>query len=213
MGMKSKQANRPTESEDEPPPSLGGLVHGVVNSTASIAFAASTLRAGGTLSSSELDALARIEQAAALVTETVKRFARAAPEPRPPTGEAGATLDLYELCCELAEALRRTQGRAIYCHAFGDVRGPWNRAQLTALVQMMLDAATTHLQPDTSLTLGVSGFGRHVRLSLQALGHLSQEAKEACLQIPSQVDPSLGGLLTVTVSRGPGTVLSMHLPR
>jgi len=211
--MKSREANRPADEDDAPPPSLGGLVHGVVNSTASIAFAAGALRAGGTLSESELEALARIEQAAALVADTVKRFARAAPEPREPSGDSGATLDLYELCCEIADEQRRTHGRAVYCRAFGDVRGPWDRAQVTAVVQMMLDAATTHLRPDASVTLGVSGFGRHVRLSLQALGHLSPEAKQACVQIPYKVDPALNGLMTVTVCRGPGTVLSMHLPR
>ena len=42
---------------------------------------------------------------------------------------------------------------------------------------------------------------------------LSAEAKQACLEIPYKVDPALGGLMTVTVGRGRGTVLSMHLPR
>jgi hypothetical protein len=79
--MKSRQANRPTDADESPPPSVGALVHGVVNSTASITFRASALRAGGKLSESDLEALARIEQAAALVTATVKRFASATPAP------------------------------------------------------------------------------------------------------------------------------------
>ena len=82
--MKRPRTTKVTEANCEPganecpPPSLGALVHGVVNSTASIAFSATALRAGDRLSTSDRDALARIEQAAALVADTVKRFAAAA---------------------------------------------------------------------------------------------------------------------------------------
>jgi hypothetical protein len=79
--MKSRQANRPANTNERPSSSVGALVHGVVNSTASITYAASALRAGGKLSESDLEALERIEQAAALVTATVKRFASAKPDP------------------------------------------------------------------------------------------------------------------------------------
>jgi hypothetical protein len=67
-----------TEANEPPALTLGGLVHGVVNSTASIAFSANAMRTGAKLSEVDLEALTRIERAAALVTETVKRFASAA---------------------------------------------------------------------------------------------------------------------------------------
>jgi hypothetical protein len=78
---------------------------------------------------------------------------------------------------------------------------------------MMVESVTTDSTHDASLTLVTSGFGRHVRLSVQALGHLSPEAKQACQQLRSKADAFLGGLVTVTVTRGPGTVVSMYLPR
>ena len=210
--MKVTDANSEATADEEPPLSLGALVHGVVNSTASIAFSAKALRAGTNLSASDLEALARIEQAAALVADTVKRFASAAPTVRP-APESGATIDLYDLCCGIAEERRREQGRTIFCRAFGDSRGRWDHAQVVELIERMLDSATTYLGSAGALTLTTSGFGRHVRLSVHAPGHLSPEAKRACLEIPSKVDPSLGGLMTVKVGSGPGTVLSMHLPR
>lgn len=211
--MKAIEKDSRTGGENPPPPSLGALVHGVVNSTASISFSASALRTGGKLSESELAALARIEQAADLVADTVKRFATAAPSARQRAPKQGSAVDLYEVCCEIAEQRRSERGQAIYCRAFGDSRGRWKPAQVVELIKMMVDAATTYLGSDTGLTLTTSGFGRHVRLSVHGLGWLGPQAKRACLQIPSKVDPSLGGLMTVTVSRGPGTVLSMHLPR
>lgn len=211
--MKVPRADLTEDVNEAPPPSLGGLVHGVVNSTASIAFSASALRAAGKLSEFDLEALARIEQAAALVTDTVKRFAASAPTERTPGLEARGIVDLYDLCCAIAEEHRRVHGRAIFCRAFGDSRGPWKHAQIVELVNLMVDSAFTYLGASASLTIVASGIGRHVRLSVHGLGVLSAEAKEACLQIPARVDASLGGLMTVTVSRGPGTVLSMHLPR
>jgi hypothetical protein len=208
-----RDADSTTDANEPAPPTVGGLAHGVVNSTASICFSAGALRAGGNLSEGELEAVARIEQAARLVADMVKRFAGAAEPSSQPARDSESTVDLYEICCEISEEQRRVHGRAIYCRAFGDSRGRWNHARVVELVQMMVDSVTTPSGRDTSLTLLTSGFGRHVRLSVQALGHLSPEAKRACLQIPSKVDPSLGGLVTVTVTSGPGIVVSMHLPR
>ncbi len=210
--MKAGEESSRTVEDAPPPPSLGALVHGVVNSTASIAFSVGALRAAGTLASTDLEALARIEQAAAMVADTVKRFATAAPTAHPPASRAGATVDLYEVCCEIAEQRRREQGRTIYCRAFGDSRVPWRHAQVFELTELMVDCALAHLGAGARLTLSTTGFGRHVRLSVQGAGWLSSEARKACQQIPSKVDPSLNGLMTVTTS-GPGTVLSMHLPR
>jgi hypothetical protein len=76
--MKVTDAHCGGGANERPVPSLGALVHGVVNSTASIAFSATALRAGERLSTSDREALKRIEQAAALVADTVKRFAAAA---------------------------------------------------------------------------------------------------------------------------------------
>ncbi len=209
--MKMTGNKRSTQSDDRPQLSLGSLVHGVVNSTASISFSASALRTGGKLTGADLDALARIEQAAALVAETVKRFA-STPPPAVAAPAAGSTVDLYEICCEIAQQ-RRRRGRVILCRAFGDSRGQWQPAKLIELTELMIDSATKHLGSGCRLTLMTSGFGRHVRLSVHGLGSVTPEAKKAFMQLAAQVDPSLGGLMTVTVGRAPGTVLSMHLPR
>ncbi|HLK93162.1 MAG TPA: hypothetical protein VKZ18_24925 [Polyangia bacterium] len=205
------EASSRTDADAAPAPSLGALVHGVVNSTASIAFSVGALRAGGTLAGNDLEALARIEQAAAMVADTVKRFASAAPA-RPSAARAGAIVDLYEVCCEVADERRRERGSTIYCRAFGDSRGPWRHAQVFELTKLMVDSALVYLGADAHLTLSTTGFERHVRLSVQGIGWLSSEARKACQQIPSGVAPSLNGLMTVTTS-GPGTVLSIHLPR
>jgi hypothetical protein len=91
--MKVTDAERKTDA-NERPISLGALVHGVVNSTASISFSASALRTGGKLSGSDIEALVRIEQAAAQVAESVKRFAAAESAPGPRAPEQGATVEL-----------------------------------------------------------------------------------------------------------------------
>ena len=210
--MKVTDANRRTDGKARPV-SLGGLVHGVVNSTASISFSASALRTSGKLNGTDVEALVRIEQAASQVADMVKRFA-SAPTPAPEAAPAPSSrVDLYEICCEIADRRRREEGRVIYSRAFGDSRGRWEKAKVVELIRLMIDCALEGLGNGSQLTLTTSGFGRHVRLSLHGLGPLSKKAKQTCLAIPGKVDPSLGGLMTVTVSRGPGTVLSMHLPR
>ncbi|HXT95581.1 MAG TPA: hypothetical protein VN853_04730 [Polyangia bacterium] len=222
--MKATQAKRSTRALETPEhatapdeeataPDLGTLVHGVVNSTAAITFAASALRAGGELTESGLETVTRMAEAAEMVTKMVKTFATASRTSPAHPGQGGTAADLYEICCEVAEQRRSDDGPAILCRAFGDSRGRWDRAQLAALVGLMVDAALAHLDSGAHLTLSASGYGRHVRVDVHGLGLLSPKARRVCLEIPSQVDPALGGLMTVTVGRGRGTVLSMHLPR
>lgn len=136
-----------------PTPDLGRLVHSVVNSTASISFSANALRGAGQLTDSSLEALTRMEQAATLIAQTVKAFATAARElPRPATDEA-AFVNLYDVCCETADQRRGVGGREISCHAFGDSRGRWKRAQITGLVTLMVDTALAHVEGDAHLVL------------------------------------------------------------
>jgi hypothetical protein len=222
--VKATQAKRSTSTleapepatapgEDATAPDLGALVHDVVNSTAAITFAASALRAGGELTESGLETVTRMAEAAEMVTKMVKTFATAARAVPAHPGPGGTAADLYEICCEIAEQRRSAGGRPIFCRAFGDSRGRWDRAQVAALVGLMVDAALAHPDPSSHLTLAASGYGRHIRVDVHGLGWLSPQARRACLEIPSKVDPALGGLMTVTVARGRGTVLSMHLPR
>ncbi|HVV52398.1 MAG TPA: hypothetical protein VHO06_22215 [Polyangia bacterium] len=201
------------DAEQSAVPNLGALVHGVVNSTAAITFSAGALRAAGELTGDALEAIARMEQAADLVTQMIKTFATASRAAESTAGAGATGVDLYDVCCEVAERHRERGGPTISCRAFGDSRGGWAREQVVELVTLMVDSALAHLGAGSLLTLAASGFGRHVRLDLCGLGWLSPRARQACLEIPSKVDASLGGLMTVTVSQGGGTVLSMHLPR
>jgi len=194
-------------------PDLGRLVHSVINSTAAITFSANALRAPGHLTESSLEALARIEQSAKLVADAVKTFATALRDAPAPPSDEGAGVNLYDVCCEIAAQRRVAGGRAISCHAVGDSRGRWKRAQVTGLVTLLVDTALAHLDRDARVTLAVTGVRRHVRLDMRVRGSLSARGKAACLEIPSRVDPSLGGLMMVTLLKAGGTLLSMHLPR
>lgn len=214
--MKATQANRSTslEATDEATAlDLGALVHGVVNSTAAITFAASALRARGELTQSGLETINQMEEAAQMVTKMVKTFATASRSSPAQASQAAAIADLYDVCCEIAEARRRAGGPVIFCRAFGDSRGSWNRGKIVELVALMVDAALAHLGPPSRLTLAANGFARHVRLDVHGVGSLGPKARRGCLEIPSRVDSSLGGLVTVTTARSGGTVLSMHLPK
>jgi hypothetical protein len=194
-------------------PSLGTLVHSVVNSTASISYSTGALRASGELTESGLETLARVDQAARLVADAVKAFATASRDLPQPANDEGPRVSLYDVCCEIADQRRIAGGPAISCRAFGDSRGRWNCGQVKALLTLMIDTALTHIGSDVGLTLTASGLRRHIRLDVQMSGSLSARGRAACLEMLSRIDPSVRGLMTVIVPTAGGTMFSVHLPR
>jgi hypothetical protein len=191
---------------------VGALVHQVANSTAAIKFSASALRAGGALSEADLAELARIEEAAALVVQSVKTFASSAEiTPAPVADEQ--IVDLYDVTCELAERWRVDEGRPVYCRAYGDSRGHWDRPELVAYLSMLMEVAVDCLPAGGMLNIAVTGMGRHVRLDLHGLGLMTPEKQQGCLGKTSKVSGPRGSFLTVRMTRAAGTTLSLRLPR
>jgi hypothetical protein len=199
----------PTPAE---PMALGALVHQVFNSTAAIRFSASALRTGGALGEADLAELARIEEAAAMVGRIVKAFASTA-ELVPAAPAEERIIDLYDVCCELAEHWRVSEGRPVYCRASGDPRGRWDRQELVAYLSSLMEVAVHGLPPGGLLNVAVTGLGRHVRLDLHGLGAMSPETQHECLEKTSGMSGPLGSMLTVKVTRTAGTTLSLRLPR
>ena len=213
--MKGPDPERQTLDSDDAtaaePMTVGALVHQVLNATAAIRFSVSALRAGGA-SEPQLADLARIEEAAAMVGRSLKTFASTAElVPVAPAGEQ--PVDLYVVCCELAERLRVTEGRPVYCRAFGDCRGPWDRHQLAAFLSALVDLVVGRLPPEGMLNVAVSGLGRHVRLDLHGLGSMSLEGQQDILGKASRISSPRGAMLTMRVSPSAGTSLSLRLPR
>ncbi len=195
---------------------LGSMVHDVVNSTAVITLAASALRVGGELSEPNLAELQRMEEAAAMVVQTVRAFASATRQSTLAPRE-DEVLDIYEACCALAEERRLRDGRLIYCRAFGDARGSWNRAEVVPVLGAMVDGMLSGLAPDARMTIAVTGLGRNVRVDVHGIGWLSAKKRQACLAAPAKIAANVGGLfgahLTVAASRATGTIFSLRLPR
>jgi hypothetical protein len=191
---------------------LGSMVHDVVNSTAVIKLAASALRVGGELSEPNLAELERMEEAAAMVAQTVRAFASAARQSTLASRD-DEVIDIYVACCALAEERRLRDGRVIYCRAFGDARGSWNRDEVVPVLSAMVDGMLSGLQPDARMTIAVTGLGRHVRVDVHGIGWLSPKKRQACLAAPAKVGGPAGALLTVAASRATGTIFSLRLPR
>jgi hypothetical protein len=188
---------------------VGALVHKVANATAAIKYAASVLRSRGVLSDLDLAELTRIEEAAAMVGQTVKTYAATAE--RAPCEEDQPTV-LYEICCDLAADLR-AQGRAVYCRAYGDSRGQWNRRELIASLTAFMDVVIRCLPADAMMNLAVTGLVRHVRLDVHGLGELGAGEKKECLAQATGLGGPPGALMTVTATRAGGTTISLRLPR
>lgn len=199
----------PTPAEAMP---VGALVHQVANAIAAIKFSAGGLRAAGTLTEPALAELTRIEAAAALVVRTVKSFASAG-ERVPVAPPENQILDLYDVCCELAERWRITEGRAVYCRAFGDCRGPWDRKEMVPFIAGLVRVAVRCLAPVGMLNVALTGLGRHVRLDLHGLGSMTVDEQQECLAIASRNDTPRGAMLTMKVTRAAGTTLSLRLAR
>lgn len=191
---------------------LGSMVHDVVNSTAVIKLAASALRGGGELSRPHLDELRRVEEAAAMVAQTVKAFASAARQSTLASRD-DEVIDIYDACCALAEERRLRDGRLIYCRAFGDARGSWSRDQVVPVLGAMLDGLLSGLPRDARTTIAVTGLGRNVRVDVHGLGWLSLKKRQACLAAPTKIGGPAGAALTVAASRATGTIFSLRLPR
>ncbi len=197
---------------DVPEADLGSMVHDVVNSTAVIKLAASALRVGGELSEPNLAELQRMEEAAAMVTQTVRAYASAARQSTMAPRE-DAVLDIYVACCALAEERRLREGRLIYCRAFGDARGSWSRDEVVPVLTAMVDGMLSGLQPDARMTIAVTGLGRHVRVDVHGIGWLNAKKRQACLAAPAKIGGPAGASLTVAASRATGTIFSLRLPR
>src|SRR5579863_10621810 len=199
----------PTQAEQM---DAGSLAHKVLNSTAAIRYAASALRAGGALSAPDLADLARMEEAAAAIAGTVKTFASSAANmPAAPVEEQ--PVDLYEVVCELAERLRMTEGCPIYCRAFGDCRGPWDRQTLMLYLSTLMDVAVRCLKANGMLNVAATGLGHHARLDLHGLGWMTPKRQQECLELAAAIRGPRGSMVTVRVRRGAGTTISLRLPR
>jgi hypothetical protein len=191
---------------------VGALVHRVLNSTAAIKYAAGVLRARGALNDIDLAELARIEESAAMVARTVKTFASGA-EAVAAASREDRVVDLYSLCCELAAHWRATEGRPIYCRAHGDSRGSWNRQELVAIVSALMQRLLGCLPPTGMLNIVVSGLVRHVRIEFHGLGALTPAEQRGHLEQASTLGGPHGSMVTVTISRSGGAILSLRLPR
>ncbi len=191
------------------------FVHDILNPIATIRFTASALRMSKTLTDRELADVRRMEEAGGMVAKMIAPLAveadlamRGVPERQ--------LLDLHVLCCELAEQYG-PQGHAIYCRAFGDPRGTWDRAQITRVVSELLRLTLSNLGKRSSLNIIVTGLRRHVRLDLHGLGCLTEKKRRDCLEEPSRIlsqsGSSIGATITATVSTTGGTILTLRLPK
>ena len=147
-----------------------------------------------------------------MVTETVKAFASAARQSTL-APQHDEVLDIYEACCALAEERRLRDGRLIYCRAFGDARGSWNREEVVPVLAAMVDGMLSGLEPDARMTIAVTGLGRNVGVDVHGIGWLSRKKRQACLAAPAKIGGPAGALLTVSSSRATGTIFSLRLPR
>ncbi|HVV52399.1 MAG TPA: hypothetical protein VHO06_22220 [Polyangia bacterium] len=209
-------AARRREAPAPPETPLRAFVHDLASPIAAIRFSAGTLRARRKLTARALADVERIEQAAEVLARTLAELAAPGSEPalfprRPAPNEP---VDLYVLCCELAEVRQRRDGRAVHCRAFGDSRGAWDRAELVAFLTRVLDHVSGHLDARAPLTVSVTGLARHVRIDLHGVRWLSPKARAGHLRALAAAGRSpAGALVTITSSRTPGTIFTVRLPR
>lgn len=204
----------------EPPPAadagLRAFVHDVVNPIAAIRISLDALRARAALTEREMADVRRIEEAAGMIVRLVTNLAPAPRALRRASVRpvARRTVDLYLLCCELADARRFAAGTIIHCRAFGDPRGDWDRRQVTRLVSGLLDHALAHLGRNAPLAVSVTGMARHVRVDVHGLGWLSPAKRKTALDVSSNIGPAPPGT-TVSAIAAPnhGIVFRLRLPR
>jgi hypothetical protein len=212
------EGGRAPERRSPPPPNsaVRALVHDVVNSVAAIQISVSTLRARATLTKRETTDIGRIEAAAGalirLVTNLPPSLGR---RPRALDVPAvGDSLDLYILCCEIAQLRRVADGTVIHCRAFGDPRGDWDRRQIAKLLSGVLDHTIAHLGNKTPLTISVTGMARHVRVNVHGLGWPSAGKQQTSLHVSSRLgDAPPGTVISATASPQGGIVFTLRLPR
>lgn len=192
------------------------FLHDLSSPLAAIRLSAHALRASATLSPRNLADVQRIEAAAGTVAQmaaswTAPPMSNGAPAR---ARDGGELVDLYAVCCDLAEVRRRAGGTTIECRAFGDPRGRWDRLQVQTALTDILDHALTHLGNGTPLTLTVTGMASHVRVDVHGLGPLSPAKRRTFLGGLSRIgDAPAGTTVAATASANAGSVFTLRLPR
>jgi signal transduction histidine kinase len=192
------------------------FLHEVTSPIAAIKLSAHALRASDTLSARHLADVHRIEEAAEMVARLVESF-------EPPTTKPGGRLtppaahdpvDLYIICCDLAQIRRRTEGAIIHCRAFGDPRVGGDRRRITRVLADILDHAVTRVERGAPMTIAVTGMARHVRVDVHGFGSLGPAKRKGGVDGLSQIGDLLAGtMVAATVSPNGGSIFTLRLPR
>jgi len=188
----------------------------VTSPIAAIKLSAHALRASDTLSARSLADVRRIEEAADMVARLVESF-------DPPTTKPGGRLpplavddlvDLYIVCCDLAQSRRRTEGAIIHCRAFGDPRVGGDRRRITRVLADIVARAVTGVGKGAPMTIAVTGMARHVRIDVHGFGAFGPAERENGVDGLSRIGGLLPGTMVATsVSPNGGSIVTLRLPR
>lgn len=192
------------------------LAHDLASPIAAIRLSASALRMSDALSNRELAAVRRIEAAAAMAARLLAGLQLSCPDEnvRPARPASAESLDLYVVCCELAQAVRRSGGGTIICRAFGDPRGSWNRDLVQAWLSEAVELMVAQFGRGAPLTIAVTGLTKYVRIDIHGFGWLSPEKRESCMASMAKIGVAVRGATTTgTVSRNSGCIFTLRLPR
>jgi signal transduction histidine kinase len=196
---------------------LRDLAHDVATPIAALRLSTEDLLSSGSLSEHQLAAVQRVEVATRLLADVVDDFVSPPYSPDyadPPGVETTELVDLYQICCQLADRRQQTgDRRLINCRAFGDPRGAWDRDLLLPIVSHLVSRTFAHADLAAPITLVVTGMSRHVRLDVHSLGWVGTTKRRPLLPGPAERAAALGGTLTAIVSPSTGTVFTLRLPR
>lgn len=208
--------DRPSENHAARQAARRAFIHDVVNPLAAIRISAESLRAVAALTDVEMSHVGRIEEAAGTIIDLVTTLAPFAERAeRRLVGPAlPPRVDLYVLCCEVADLRRSADGKVIDCRAVGDPRGDWDRAQVKTLLSRLLDHAIAYLGQGAPTIISVTGLAREVRVEIHGLGWSGAHQRQSALKVsPSLPEMPAGASIKAIASSNGGIIFRLCLPR